>query len=186
MEPQPIKEERAIVLDFLPHGYPFDKSPSHKKPAIVQALGVDKYTLVELIPKKDVHVHAHDEVYVGSGKREKINSINGRIPIKRLTQTARGELEFVLKDIIDKQEEKFVAFFNNARPLSMRMHQLELLPGLGKKHMWELVEERRGEPFKSFEDIKQRVKLMPDIKKLIFSRIMKEIEGVEKHKLFTD
>jgi putative nucleotide binding protein len=186
MEQQKIREEKALVLDFLPNGYPFDKSPSHKKSAIIQALGIDRYTLLELVPKKDVHLGLHDEVYIGEGKRDKVHHINGRIPIRKLTHTARGELDFELKELILKQEQKFVDFFNKARPLSMRMHQLELLPGLGKKHMWEIIEERKAEPFKSFDDIRQRVKLMPDIHKLIFMRIMKEIDGDEKHRLFTD
>lgn len=186
MDQQRIREEHAVVLDFLPNGYPFDKSPSHKKTPIVHALGVDNYTLLELVPKKDVYLKSHDVVYIGAGKRDKIHHINGRISLNRLTTTAAGELSFVLKDMIDKQEKKFVDFFNNARPLSMRMHQLELLPGLGKKHMWEIVEDRRGEPYTSFQNIKDRVKLIPDVKKLIFARIMKEIEGDEKHKLFTD
>ena len=64
------------------------------------------------------------------------------------------------------------------------MHQIELLPGLGKKHMWEIIEERKVEPFKDFEDIKKRVKLMPDPKKIIISRIISEITGDEKHHLF--
>ena len=33
-----VKEDQAIVLDFLPNGYISDRRPSHKKTAIVQAL----------------------------------------------------------------------------------------------------------------------------------------------------
>ena len=64
------------------------------------------------------------------------------------------------------------------------MHSLELLPGLGKKHMWEILEERRGEDFTSFDNIKSRVKLIPDPEKLIIRRIIKELEGEEKHNIF--
>jgi putative nucleotide binding protein len=85
---------------------------------------------------------------------------------------------------VQKNEAKFVDFFNKSQPLSTRMHTLELLPGLGKKHMWEIIEERRGEPFKNFEDLKTRVKLMPDPKKMIVKRIIMEIMGQEKHRLF--
>ena len=63
------------------------------------------------------------------------------------------------------------------------MHQLELLPGMGKKHMWEIIEARK-EPFKNFDDIKKRIKLMPDPKKLIVKRILAEISGTEKHRIF--
>ena len=64
------------------------------------------------------------------------------------------------------------------------MHVLELLPGLGKKHMWEIVEERRVEPFKSFDDLKKRVKLLPDPLKIIVKRINSELQGKEKYYLF--
>ena len=80
----------------------------------------------------------------------------------------------------------FVDFFNKARPLTTRMHQLELLPGLGKKHMWQIIEERKGDPFKDFTDLKKRVKLLPDPEKVIFKRIMSEITGKEKYQLFVD
>ena len=83
-------------------------------------------------------------------------------------------------------EQRFVEFFNKAQPLSTRMHQLELLPGLGKKHMWEIIEERKGEPFKDFNDLKKRVKLMPDPEKVIMKRILQELDGTEKHNIFVD
>jgi putative nucleotide binding protein len=104
----------------------------------------------------------------------------------KLTGTARSELDFIIKDIVKKEEPKFVEFFNKAQPLTTRMHQLELLPGLGKKHMWEIIEERRVKPFESFEDIKARIKLMPDPEKIILKRILLELEGNEKHRVFVD
>ena len=85
---------------------------------------------------------------------------------------------------ISFSEKRFVDFFNNAQPLTTRMHQLELLPGLGKKHMWEILEVRKTKPFESFEDIKKRVKLMPDPKNAVIKRILAEIKGKEKHRIF--
>jgi len=176
------REEYAIVLDFLPNGYPFDNTP--RKTAIVQAIGKEHFTLLEIVPKKDVFVKPYEEVYIGDGKRDKVHHINGKLAVERLTETAKAELEFVIIDMVNKREKEFIDFFNNAQPLSTRMHSLELLPGLGKKHMWEIIEERRGEPFKSFDDIKKRVKLLPDPKKLIIKRILNEVLGKEKHLLF--
>jgi putative nucleotide binding protein len=103
-----------------------------------------------------------------------------------LTRTAKSELQFIIKDIVKKNEKKFVDFFNNAKPLSTRMHQIELLPGVGKKHMWEIINAREEKPFESFEDLKKRVKLIPDPEKLIIKRIIEELEGAEKHRLFVD
>jgi len=147
-----LKEEYAIVLDVLTHGYPFDNTPGYKKTAIVQALGKDHLTLLEAVPKKDAHLQIHQEVYIGEGKRDHIHHINGKLDPNKLTATARAELEFIVTEIVNKNEQKFADFFNKAQPLTTRMHTLELLPGLGKKHMWEIVEERRVGPFKDFQD----------------------------------
>lgn len=179
-----MREEYAIVLDFLPHGYPFDPAPVHRKSPIAQALGLSKLVVVELVVNKEVHLSPHEKVYVGDKTRDKIHHIKGIIPLNKLTTTASSELPYVLKAAIKEQEQRFVDFFNKAQPLSMRMHQLELLPGLGKKHMWEIIDSRKEKPFESFSDIKQRISLMPDVVGLIAKRIIKELEGKDKHRLF--
>ncbi len=180
------KEEYAIILDFLPNGYPFDTTASHKKMQIAQALGKNSFTLLELVPKKGVFLKPQQEVYIGEGKREEIHHVIGKLPYERLTMTGQTELKFVIEKMVSENEKRFVDFFNNAGPLTTRMHSLELIPGCGKKHMWEILEQRKERPFESFEDIKKRVKLMPDPKKAIIKRIEEEIQGKEKHKLFTE
>lgn len=179
-------EEIAIVLDFLPNGYPLDTRPSHMKTAIAQALGKEHFVLLELVPKKEAPLKIHDEVYIGEGKRDKIHHITGRLPPNKLTSTARSELEYVVENIVKQNERRFIDFINVAQPLSTRMHSLELLPGLGKKRMWEILEERRGKPFDGFEDLKKRVKLLPDPEKAIVRRIMEELLGEQKHYLFVE
>jgi len=177
-----IKEEQAIVLDYLEHGYPSDPSPV--KMSIAQALGVNHLTLLELVPKKGVFLQPHQEVYIGEGKREEIHHIKGRINSDRLTATAGHELKHVIEKVVSQDEAKFIQFFNKAQPLSTRMHQLELLPGLGKKHMWEILEARKVKPFENFLDLKNRVKLLPDPKTVVIKRILAELEGTEKYKIF--
>ncbi len=181
-KPEP-REERAIVLDYLEHGYPFEQSML--KSPIVQALGIDHLSLLELIPKKGTQLQPYQEVYIGEGKREEIHHIKGKIPLSKLTATAHNELPHALDRVISQNEQKFIEFFNKAQPLTMRMHQLELLPGLGKKHMWEIVDARKAKPFESFDDIKARVKLLPDPKTIVVKRIMLEMEGKDKYKVFT-
>lgn len=178
------KEEKVIVLDFLQNGYPTDTRPSHMKNPVAQAIGVTQFTLLELVPKKGIFLQPYEEVYIGEGKREKVHHISGRLAYEKLTSTADSELEFIIKELVVKQESRFVQFFNKAQPLSTRMHQLELLPGVGKKHMWEVIEERKEGDFTSFEDIRKRVKLLPDPVKLIVKRILAEIHGTEKHRIF--
>lgn len=178
------KEEYAIILDFLPNGYPFDTRPMHKKTPIAQAIGEKNFTLLELIPKKGVMLQPAARIYIGEGKREEIHHISGKLNIDKLTETAKGELEYVINGLIEKDETRFVKFFNDAMSINTRRHQLELIPGIGKKHMWEIIEKREEKPFESFNDIKNRIKLLASPKKAIAKRILKEIWGKDKYKLF--
>jgi len=179
------KEDVVIVLDFLPNGYPFDDRPMHMKTAIAQAIGKSRFVLLELVPKKGIHLQPYEEVYIGEGKRDKIHHIVGRLPLDKLTQTAKSELEPIIKSVVDKNPQVFVDFFNKAQPLTMRMHQLELLPGIGRKHMTEILERRKEAEFKNFQDIKDRVKLMPDPEKTIAKRILTVLKGEDRYSLFT-
>ena len=178
------KEEFAIILDFLPNGYPSDRRPLHQKSPIAQAIGRDHFTLLELVPKKGKFLQPYEEAYIGEDEREKIHHIIGKVSISKLTQTARMELDFVIKDLILKNEKKFIDFFNNAGPINIRMHQLELLPGIGKRHTTEILERREDKEFKSFDDIKERVKLIPDPIQVVIRRIFLELNDEDKRKLF--
>ncbi len=183
-EQRQIREEQAIILDYLEHGYPFETGAM--KTPIAQALGIGHLTLLELVPKRGVFMQPYAEVYIGEGKREEIHHIKGRIPLDKLTTTARAELPHVLEKVIDKDQKRFIEFFNKAQPLTMRMHQLELLPGLGKKHMWEVLEARKEKLFDDFEDLKKRVKLLPNPKQVVVKRILEEMENKDKHKIYVN
>ncbi len=180
------RETHAIILDFLQNGYPFDRRPAHIKTSIAHGLGVTKFALLELVPNKDVKLQPFQRVYIGDeeASRDLIHHVTGRIGMNKLTQTARSELPHAIKAVVEDREQEFVAFFNKAQPMSTRMHALELLPGVGKKHMKEILEAREEKPFASFEDLKVRVKTLADPKKVVIQRILNEIEGKEKHCLF--
>ena len=62
------KEEHAIILEFLPNGYPLEK----KMMPIAQAVGVNNLTLLELVPRRGVTLVRGKKVYIGEGKREEI------------------------------------------------------------------------------------------------------------------
>ena len=84
-----------------------------------------------------------------------------------------------------EKEEHFVNFFNTAQPISTRLHQLELLPGIGKKHMWDIIKERKKGKFMNFDDLKKRVKLLPDPMGAIIKRVMEELEDENvRYRLF--
>lgn len=181
-----VKEDNVVILDFLPNGYPFDTRPMHMKTPIAQAMGKKHFVLLELVPKKGIFLQPNEEVYIGEGKRDQIHHIIGKLPLSKLTQTAKSSLEFVVKDLVEKNKTKFVDFFNQAQSINTRRHQIELLPGIGKKHMMEILEKREEKPFESFDDIKKRIKLMPDPEHAIIKRIVLEIKGEDKHRLFVE
>ncbi len=165
----------------MPHGHPTDKKPE----PIAQVIGDRYFSLLEVVLRRDVTVKSGDALYIGEGKRERVDHIKGRITTDQLTTFAKSELPHLIEEIVNKNEERFVNFFNMAQPISTRMHQLELLPGIGKKHMWDILAERKKSPFKSFADIKNRVKLLQNPKELIVKRILEELENPdERHKVF--
>jgi putative nucleotide binding protein len=170
-------EDYAIILDYLSLGYVKEDSTSFKKKPAAQAIGIEEFTLLELTPKENVNLDIHEKVYIGAGKREKIARVNRRLKYDKLTSTAKLELHYVVEEIIKENEAKFVKFFNEAGPISTRLHQIELLPGIGKKHMWDILNARKEKEFESYKDIKERVPMLADPVKLISKRIILELEG---------
>lgn len=175
-----MKDENAIVLDFLEHGRP--GGPSEP---VAQVIGTENFNLLEIVPREDVRVKAGDEVYIGEGDREEVKYIKGKITTNELTETAKSELDYVLEDLVERNEEKFVEFFNEAAPLTPRQHALELMPSIGEKHMWQILDERDEGEFESLDDIRERVDLLPDPRKILVKRLKSELSGEEKHYLFT-
>jgi putative nucleotide binding protein len=174
------KEENAIVLDYLPYGYPLE----NKMMPIAQAIGIKGFTLLQLVPRRGVKLEVDEEVYIGEGKREKIYYILGKLPEDKLTETAKERLHtFIEKEIADN-EKKFVDFFNEAEAINTRLHQFELLPGFGKKHTEAILEQRNKKPFESLDDLKKRVANLPGPRKAIEKRLVEEITGKEKYILF--
>jgi putative nucleotide binding protein len=174
------KEETAIVLDFLPYGYPLEK----KMMPIAQAIGVNHLTLLQLVPRRGEKFEVGEIAYIGEGKRDKVQYILGRCPRERLTETAKIQLDEFIEESVQKDEERFVKFFNEAQAINTRLHQFELLPGFGKKHMTALLEAREDKPFESFDDIKERVHNLPDPRKAVEKRIHEELTEIQRQNLF--
>ena len=189
--PKPKKEEEVIILDYLKFGYVNPDRPTTRGMPIAQTIGVDKFTLIEVTPKDGIDLEIHDKVYIGPGKRDKVNRVKGLLDFEKLTATSRIELEYAIKDIIQGKEDEYVKFFNEIDPLSIKLHKLELIPGIGKKHMNMILEEREKEPFKSFDDLKTRVPLLGDPVELLAKRVILELDttqvkrGKKKYYLFT-
>jgi len=175
-----VKDEHIIVLDFLARG----RADSRKAEPIVQGIGKKFLNLLEIVLKPDISVKTGDEIYIGEKKRDQVKYIRGKIKYIELTGFAKKELETVIGKIINENQEKFVEFFNKAGPVSTRLHSLELLQGIGKKHMWAIIRARRIKKFKDFDDLKKRIDMLPDPERTIKKRIIDELKEVDRHRLF--
>ena len=180
MKPRTPREDYGIVLDFLSHGH----AGSYDRLAVAQVLGEQHLVILEVVPRKGISLQPGEKVYIGPDKREKVHHVAGRIPYEQLSQTAKGELDRLVEKIVTEREPDFVKFYNTCGPISTRLHTLEVLPGIGKKHMWDILNARKEKPFETFADIKNRVKLIPDPKQSIINRIMDEIMQTDKYRLF--
>ena len=88
--------------------------------------------------------------------------------------------------VVKEREPDFVSFFNKAISITPKLHMLHLLPGIGKKLMWEILEERQKKPFTNFADISARIKSIPHPDKMIMARIMEELQDPNvKYHVFT-
>lgn len=176
------KEEYAIILDYLPYGYPLEG----KMIPIAQAIGVKNLILLQLVPRRGVSLESKEKVYIGEGKRDKIYYIAGRLPREKLTENAKMQLEDFVKKIIKEKENDFLDFFNKAEAINTRVHQLELLPGFGKKHTNEILKARENKKFESFADLKKRIPNLPDPKKAVEKRILLELTEIQRNNLFVE
>jgi len=179
-------EEYAYILDYLPQGAP--NSGFGKKEPICYALGSEEFKLFELIAKPNAQITVGQKTFIGKDsetqKRDVIDHVKRRITYNDLTSNAISELDFAVNDIVMSNQAKFIDFINKAEAISMRKHSLEELPGLGKKSMNIILEERKRGLFKDFGDLAARTGIKSP-EKLVVARIVLEIEDSErKHYLF--
>jgi len=163
----------AIVLDFLPHGRTEDDRPQYQKQPLAYALGVEEFALYELVVGDDADVSIGDRVDVyDSDVAERVNESE----YDDLPSGAQSELDYAVEDLVYEEEERFVAFYNDAQPITLRLHQLNLLPGIGKKLRNTILDERERQPFDSFEDLEARVSGLHNPADTLVERILEELK----------
>jgi putative nucleotide binding protein len=178
-----VYEEHAYVLDYLPYGRSSEKS-RHLAVPTVQIMGGQYFTLLEAELKVGATVVVHERIYIGRERREKVDRIISRINYEQLTANAKAEIVPLVEELVKAQEKRFVDFFNNSQPVTPRMHSLELLPGIGKKSMWTVVNLREKALFASYKDIQDRTGLT-DVPRILSKRVLEELSAESKYRLFT-
>jgi putative nucleotide binding protein len=175
----------AVVLDVLPHGRADDDRPRYERSPLAYALGERNFRLVELRLADDADVSIGDRVAVDPpAERDAVEAVRD-IEYDDLSNTAHSELEYVVDEILTEHEGRFVDFYNDAQPITIRLHQLNLLPGIGKKLRNNILDQRKRGPFDSFEDLEERVSGLHNPKDILADRIMSELRDDDlKYKAF--
>ena len=179
---QPRKyEEYAYVLDFTPRGK--STTVRGREGVIIQAIGEERLTLLELLGIPNATVEIGERLYIGREGREKVSSVLGRLEYNDISQAAKNELPNIIERVVVANEKRFVNYINNSQPITPRIHALELIPGIGKTYMMTIIKERDKKKFENFSELQTRVGLR-DPAKLVAKRIIEEIMGQARMNLF--
>jgi putative nucleotide binding protein len=163
----------GVVLDYLAHGRTEDDRPQYRKQPLAYALDRQNFHLYEVILAENADVSIGDDLPLDTADDavEHVSDVDyGDLP-----GGAQSELEYVVEDLVEAEERRFVDFYNDAQPITLRLHQLNLLPGIGKKLRNSVLDERKRRPFESFDDLEDRVDGLHNPREVIVERIMEEI-----------
>ncbi len=169
------------MLDFNPRGK--SSTVRGKDGIIITSIGEDRLTFLEVLGVPNSTFEIGEKIYIGKEGRTKILSVLGKMEYDKISSSAQSELNLVVETIVTVNEQKFVAYLNNAQPLTPRIHALELIPGIGKIYMKTMLEEREKQKFESYQDLQDRVGFKEPIKH-ISERILDEITGESRMNLF--
>lgn len=174
-------EEHAYILDFVQRGK--STTVRGREGIIIQAIGEERLTLLELLGIQNTNFEVGERVYIGREGRNKVMSVLGRLDYNDISQSAKNEITNIVEKIVITNEKRFVDYINMAQPITPRIHALELIPGIGKTYMMTIIKGRDKKKFDSFADIQNRVGLR-DPAKLIAKRIIDELSGETRMNLF--
>jgi len=179
------KFREVVILDLLIHGHPEEDRPSWAKTPIAQVLTFPDFVLYEVKANKSSNIQVQEQkTYEEFVNEEKLNDVLKKIDYDDLTSTSKALIQPILEKEVVKYEEEFINFFNNSTSITPRMHALKLLPGIGQKHMWEILNARDMQKFGTFQDIADRTSISHPAK-LIAQRIIKELQRDVKYYIFS-
>lgn len=174
-------EEYAYVLDFVPRGK--SRIIKGREGPILQAVGEDRLTLLEMLTFDGADFEVGERVSIGKEGRTKVVSVLGKLMYEELSNEAKDNFESVIEILVKNNEAKYIDVINHLQPVTPRLHALELIPGIGKTFMKQIIIERSRKPFVSFDDLQARIGLR-DPAKLLAKRIVEETTGGSRINLF--
>lgn len=171
------------ILDILQHGG-VDKA-GHQWSPIAQIVEGSKFQLYEIrLNKSRIAERKLQEKIIVNENQNIFERIQRKITFLDLTPTSSSTLDLVIGQYVNENEPRFIEFINKSGPITIKRHSLEILPGIGKKLMWEIINNRERPPFTSFDDLHSRVPGFKPVETFT-RRIVDEIRDDElKHYLF--
>ena len=172
----------SYIIDFYPQGKSLSRKRSNDYNPLAVIVTANYFEFFDVILSLGSEFSPQEQLIIKSNDKRIIN-IN-KINFSQLSSSALDILPSIIKDIVVAFEIRYIKFLNQAHPLTTQMHQLRLLPGVGQKRMWAILESRKKTPFTSFNDFSERTGISDPIS-LFSGRILSEINTSPKYRLFT-
>jgi putative nucleotide binding protein len=174
---------KAIILDYFTQMISTNTRRPYHREKILQVVEGNGFGLYKIVLREDTIYKIGDRIEIKNNS-EWLETIQ-RINYNSLTAGSKIELEHTIRTIINGDAKKFISFYNHSAPISIRLHQLNLLPGIGGKLRDKIIQEREKNEFKDFDDLIGRVSGLYNPQEVIFKRIMDELKDVNlKYPLF--
>lgn len=172
---------KGFALDFYPQG----KSLSHRRSEdynpLVVVVTAEKFQFFDVILTVGSAFSVGEDLLLTPRNRNILRL--DQIRYNQLSSSALNNLPTIIKNIVITHESRYINFLNQAHPLTSQMHQLQLLPGIGQKRLWSILEARKTDFFSSFSDFSERTNIS-DPMSIFTNRILLELEDSPKYYLF--
>ncbi|MHA1672972.1 MAG: DUF655 domain-containing protein [Promethearchaeota archaeon] len=169
----------VFLLDILQHGG-VDKA-GHSWHPICLIIETPSFRLLEMnLNKKFIpQLKLQQKITYQGTEDSPLGRVNKVLKYDDLTLASVTSLQLVLETYVKEHEENFVDFINSAGPITLKRHSLEILPGVGKKLMWEIINYREKHPFTSFKEIHENIPGFKPIE-IIAKRIIEELSDEDQ------
>ena len=176
-------EKRGIIFEIAQDYLTESHSGFKKEFPTYYVVGDESYSLLKIYLKRPFMppLVVGDVLDLDSNK-EKFHLVK-RIAIDQIPLGVAYVLEESFTKLVKDQEQKFIKFFNEARPITVKLHHLCLVPGFGLKRMWTILDTRKTKLFDSFNDFEARAGVDPV--PMLVKRLQLELAGKERYYLFS-
>ena len=171
-----LSEEWLVILAVLP------AEATDRDAALIQGMGEAQFTLLECEASASTDLTPGDRVAVAESDR--CGPITRRLTYGTLTESAQAAIRATVGAIIQRHEERFIEWYNTAEPVSLRRHQLELLPRIGASLRDAILDERQWRPFADFTDLEERIEQLRTPHELLVERVLTELKDDTDYHLF--